>query len=272
MPIYMDVHIIPGVKATGVAEAHQKDLSHQEEYGCKCMTYWIDEQRESIFCLIEAPNKEAVSEMHAKAHGLIPNKVIEVQSSLVESFLGRIYDPEETTISDNGLKVFADPSFRILLCTNVTDLNLLRYKTGIDKANEIINSHNKIIRTNIAQNGGREIECEGSGFLVSFSSAAKAITCAVCIQKDMKEAHGDLLHFRIALNAGEPVDNGNNLFQNTIEFAQCMCSIAGNFQIAIASSVKELVSKDFFRHKEKIFLTFPAHDENLVKSLFDTIM
>ena len=66
MPIYMDVHIVPGVKAKDVAEAHRKDLLHQEEYGCKCMTYWIDEERENIFCLIDAPNKEAVEEMHSK--------------------------------------------------------------------------------------------------------------------------------------------------------------------------------------------------------------
>jgi hypothetical protein len=80
MPIYMDVHIVPGVKARDVAEAHRKDLLHQEEHGCQCMTYWIDEQRESIFCLIEAPEKEAVEEMHRRAHGLIPNKIIEVNN------------------------------------------------------------------------------------------------------------------------------------------------------------------------------------------------
>src|SRR6266576_960316 len=115
MPIYMDVHIVPEVKAQNVAEAHRKDLLLQEEYGCKCMTYWIDEKRESIFCLIEAPNKDAVEEMHGKAHGLIPNKIIEVSSKVVESFLGRIFDPAEAKISDGGLKVFSDPSYRILL-------------------------------------------------------------------------------------------------------------------------------------------------------------
>ena len=50
-------------------------------------------KEENIFCLIEAPEKEAVEEMHRRAHGLIPNKIIEVNSTLVESFLGRIYDP-----------------------------------------------------------------------------------------------------------------------------------------------------------------------------------
>jgi hypothetical protein len=111
----MDVHIVPGATAKDVAEAHRLDLLHQDEHGCKCMTYWIDEERESIFCLIEAPTKGAVEEMHSQAHGLLPNKIMEVNSTLVTSFLGRIYDPEAVEISDDGLKVFSDPSFRILL-------------------------------------------------------------------------------------------------------------------------------------------------------------
>src|ERR1700733_9559112 len=115
MPIFMDVHIVPGVKAKDVAEAHRLDLLHQQEHGCNCMTYWIDEARENIFCLIEAPDKYAVEKMHNDAHGLIPNKIIEVNSNLVETFLGRIYDPSDAQISSDGLKVFTDPSFRILL-------------------------------------------------------------------------------------------------------------------------------------------------------------
>ena len=43
-----------------MAEAHRMDLYYQDDCSCKCMTYWIDEERESVFCLIEAPNKEAV--------------------------------------------------------------------------------------------------------------------------------------------------------------------------------------------------------------------
>ena len=90
--------------------------------------------RETIFCLIEAPNKQAVEEMHCKAHGLIPNKIIEVSNSLVESFLGRIYDPAEAQTSGDGLKIFSDPSFRILLLTKVTDPVLLQHKLGSEKA------------------------------------------------------------------------------------------------------------------------------------------
>jgi hypothetical protein len=138
MPLYMDIHNVPGVKARDVAEAHRKDLLHQNEFGCNCMTYWIDEEREKIFCLIDAVNKDAVKEMHSKAHGLIPNKIIEVSSSLVESFLGRIYDPEDIPTTKDGLKIFSDPSFRTLLIIKMTDHVLLRHQLGVEKTNDLM--------------------------------------------------------------------------------------------------------------------------------------
>jgi AraC-like DNA-binding protein len=271
MPIYMDIHVVPGVKALNVAEAHRKDLLHQEEYGCKCMTYWIDEERENIFCLIEAPDKEAVEQMHDKSHGLAPHKIIEVKSNLVESFLGRIYDPEEVPITENGLKVFNDPSFRILLVTKATDPNLLKHQYGPEKADQLLNSHNSIIRKNISQFEGREAEYEGSGFVISFSSASKAAACALAIQQEMFKTHAGTFTFNMALNGGEPVEKSNQLFGDTIQFAWNMCSIAKDFHIAMASQVRGLVSKDFFHNKKEPVFSWSPPDENLLKALFDIL-
>src|SRR4030095_15659426 len=206
MPIYMDVHIVPGVKAKDVAEAHRKDLLHQHEFGCNCMTYWIDEERETIFCLIDAADKDAVKEMHSKAHGMVPNKIIEVSSSIVESFLGRIYDPEEAKTTADGLKVFSDPSFRILLVTRITDPVLLQHQLGAEKTSELISRHNEIIRKNISQHDGSEAEHGGEGFIVSFASATKAVACALAIQKDMPVPDAAALGVKIGINGGEPIE------------------------------------------------------------------
>ncbi len=271
MPIYMDIHIVPGVKARDVAEAHRKDILAQEEHECKCMTYWIDEERENIFCLIEAPCKDAVEEMHSKAHGLIPNKIIEVNATLVQSFLGRIYDPAETEISDDGLKIFSDPSFRILLVTKITDPVLLQYKFGIEKINELLNRHNNVIRKNLALYGGREAEHRGTGFITSFASASKAVSCALAIQKDLPGMYADITGFRIAINAGEPVTKSDKLFGDTIQLAGYMCTIAKNFRITVASAVKELVSKDHFQNGGNNFFTLSPQDEALLESLFNKL-
>jgi len=271
MPIFMDVNIVPGVKAKDVAEAHRLDLLHQQEHGCNCMTYWIDEARENIFCLIEAPDKYAVEEMHSKAHGLIPNKIIEVNSNLVEAFLGRIYDPTEAQVSNEGLKVFADSSFRILLVTKTTDPVLLKHQFGEEKAGELLSAHTAIIRKNILQHGGREVEHEGSGFVVSFSSASEAVACALSIRKEMPDLVSAQIDLKLAVNAGEPVERSEHLFGETIQFAANMCRIAKEGKVAIASPVKELIADDLFREERKYFMNLLPQDEHLLKLLFSIL-
>ena len=271
MPIYMDLHILPGVKAKDVAEAHKKDLVVQDEHGCKAMTYWIDEKRGNVFCLIEAPSKEAVEEMHGKAHGLVPNRIVEVDPMLVESFLGRISDPEEAETTEEGLKVFSDPSFRILLVTTIDDPVLMQHRLGTEKTKELLGLHNDIIRNELASYGGVEVEHEKPGFIASFLSAGKAVSCALAIREAIATAGLDEVGFRMALNAGEPVTKNEKLFGDTVQFAEQICSIAMSSQIGIASAVKELVSKDYFQNRENGFLNLSPRDETLLGSLFNKL-
>lgn len=268
MPIYMDVHIVPGVKARDVAEAHQFDIMNQKEFACKCMTYWIDEARGNIFCLIEAPSKDAVAEMHGKAHGLIPNKIIEVSPEVVSSFLGRIYDPEEAVTNDEGLKVFTDTSFRVVLAIKICDPVLLQAQHGLDKAHALLNHNNDMIRKQLAKSGGREVEYEGAGFVISFKSASNAVSCALAIQKEMHAYGAGVIGARMAISAGEPVENSNKLFGSTLQLAGYMCAIAAPLQVVIFSAVKELVEKDYFKIKAYHFLLLSPQDEKLLQLLF----
>lgn len=80
MPIYMDIHKgVEGLTAKAVAGAHQKDLEVQERYGVKYMKYWFNEADGTVFCLCEAPNKEAAEAVHREAHGLVADEIIEVK-------------------------------------------------------------------------------------------------------------------------------------------------------------------------------------------------
>jgi hypothetical protein len=80
MPLYMDVHHhVPDLTAEAVAEAHRKDLEIQEKYGVKYLKYWFDEGTGKVFCLAEAPNKEAAIAVHREAHGLVADEITEVE-------------------------------------------------------------------------------------------------------------------------------------------------------------------------------------------------
>ena len=80
MPLYMDIHQhVEGLTAEAVAGAHAADLKTQQKYGVEYLQYWFDEGTGNVFCLIEAPSKEAAITVHREAHGLLADEVIEVQ-------------------------------------------------------------------------------------------------------------------------------------------------------------------------------------------------
>ena len=92
MPIYMDRHYMEGVTRHVLATAHSKDLQTQGKYGVRFITYWFDEVRSTAFCLVDAPNKDAIQRAHDEAHGDVPSEIIEVDPAVVEAFLGRVTD------------------------------------------------------------------------------------------------------------------------------------------------------------------------------------
>ena len=83
MPIYMDIHKgVEGLTAEAVAGAHQKDLEIQGQYGVKYLRYWFNEADGTVFCLCEAPNKEAAETVHREAHDLVADEIVEVKEGM----------------------------------------------------------------------------------------------------------------------------------------------------------------------------------------------
>lgn len=79
MPLYMDIHQkVEGATQEAVAGAHSRDLEIQAKYGVRYQRYWVDETTGTIFCLVEAPDKEAAERVHREAHGLVADQIYEV--------------------------------------------------------------------------------------------------------------------------------------------------------------------------------------------------
>jgi Protein of unknown function (DUF4242) len=80
MPLYLDVHHkIDGLTGSAVEHAHKKDLEVQKKYGVNYLRYWYDEGTGKVFCLVQAPSKEAAEAVHREAHGLVADEIIEVK-------------------------------------------------------------------------------------------------------------------------------------------------------------------------------------------------
>jgi len=76
----MDVHQhVEGLTADAVAGAHARDLEVQGKHGVEYKQYWFDEATGKVFCLVEAPSKEAAIAVHREAHGLVADELTEVR-------------------------------------------------------------------------------------------------------------------------------------------------------------------------------------------------
>jgi hypothetical protein len=80
MALFMDIHKnMKGVTREALEAAHQKDLEIQGKHGVNYMKYWYNESLGSVFCLCEAPNREAAAAVHKEAHGAEADEIIEVK-------------------------------------------------------------------------------------------------------------------------------------------------------------------------------------------------
>ena len=80
MPLYMDTHHkMEGLTAEAVAGAHKRDLEVQGKHGVEYLRYWYNEEAGTVFCLVDAPSKEAAAAVHREAHGLVTDDIVKVK-------------------------------------------------------------------------------------------------------------------------------------------------------------------------------------------------
>lgn len=83
MALFMDIHQhVPGLTKEAVAGAHKKDLEIQSKFGVNYLKYWYDDKNGKIFCLVEAPDREAANAVHRESHGMVADEIIEVQEGM----------------------------------------------------------------------------------------------------------------------------------------------------------------------------------------------
>lgn len=225
MPLFLDLHEMPdGVTSEHVAEMHQADLKIEHKFNCRGLTYWCDEKRQTAFCLIEAPNKQALKDLHARAHGDIPKRIIEVDDTIVESFLGRIEDPEKS--QNTELNIINDPAFRVIMVIETSNyLNRLEGKQFTIFTQKFHNS----VAKRLKKFNGRIVKKNNHNYLVSFKTVTDAVLCAQKIQYQFKyvtpKFDSSNRKLNIAISSGIPVTEKDGLFEDTVTLANRMCDI-----------------------------------------------
>ncbi|RXJ51198.1 nickel-binding protein [Gelidibacter gilvus] len=236
MPLYLDLHELPeGITAAHVAEMHQADLIIEHKFNCRGLTYWCDEKRKTAFCLIDAPNKQALKDLHEHSHGAIPTRIIEVNDTIVESFLGRIEDPEKS--KNISLNIINEPAFRVLMVVKIKEKILTTKKSKTLKA--AVKDYNSAINTLTSEHHGRIVKQEANTYLMSFESVTEAISCGLNIQQSYNAEMTPSLEFKIGISAGIPVTAKEGLFEDTIKTSDYLSDIVKG-DLSITAAVKDL--------------------------------
>jgi len=246
MPTYMDIHDIPGgVTADAVAKAHAHDVAVEGKYGVHYHKYWVNESAGKIFCLCEAPNAEAAMQVHREAHGMVAEKIIQVEPEVADLFLGGSeVNAAGAALLPGGAADVRDPGIRTVLFTDIVNSTSLTQKLGDEMAMEFLRVHDRIVREALAAAKGREVKHTGDGIMASFVSAAAAVRCAMQIQRELarrqRQEQDHHIKVRIGGAAGEPVEQNNDIFGTTVQLAARLCSHAQPDQILVSTAVAEL--------------------------------
>lgn len=251
----MDRHEFSGLTAADAAAAHIKDIEIQGQFGVRFLTYWFDEERQTAFCLADAPNADALEAVHRASHGFMAFQIIEVNAEMVARFMGGIVEhpPGEP---------YVDTAFRTILFTDIEESTSLTQRLGDARAMELLRTHDEIVRRALEGHRGSEVKHTGDGLMAAFPSVVGAIGSAVEVQRRLGGAGASgasgamALRVRIGLAAGEPVTEGSDLFGATVQLAARLCARADPGSILVAGAVHDLaLGKGFeFRSRGKLRL------------------
>lgn len=245
MPLYIDIHELPGITSEVAAAEHIKDIDAQGPFAVDYTGYWLNEATGKLFCMCHAPSADAASEVHRIAHGAAAERIIEVTPELTELFLGPFITDAGGALllaADHGGS--NDPGTRTILFTDIVNSTAMTQHFGDEDAMLFVEAHDAIVRAALKETSGREVKHTGDGIMAVFVSAASAIRCAIDVQKAIAQDALDNpdrpFQVRIGIAAGEPVGRDNDLFGATVQLAARLCAYAEPSQILVSNVVADL--------------------------------
>ena len=245
MPLYLDIHDVSGASFEDLKKAHLADLKVQNQHGVDYRKYWFNEKCGKAFCLVEAPNAAAAEACHREAHGLVAERIIELDPELAEGFLGG------GDINDAGAALVPgtrdgsyDNGVRSVMFTDIVGSTELAQRMGDHVAFELVTQHDLIVRGSVNAGMGRVIKHTGDGIMAVFVSPVQAVKTACRIQAEvtsLARAEGQpRFQVRIGVAAGEPIERDNDFFGSTVNLAARLCNSANPGSVLVTNGVAEL--------------------------------
>jgi len=129
-----------------------------------------------------------------------------------------------------------------VMFTDIVGSTAMTQNHGDEAAQEVVRTHNRIVRAALTTYSGREVKHTGDGIMASFSNTAQGVEAAIYIQRKTYQDNATNpvvpLGIKIGINAGEPIVEDDDLFGTTVQLAARIVDKAGNYQIFVSETVK----------------------------------
>src|SRR4029079_9534141 len=128
-----------------------------------------------------------------------------------------------------------------------------------------LTAYRTLISSLIQRHRGRVVDSPGDNLLAEFASVVDAVRCAVDIQQELKGKNAELpenrqMRFRIGINLGDVIVEGERLYGDGVNIAARVESLAVPGGICISSTVHDHV-------ENKLLLTYENLGEQAVKNI-----
>jgi class 3 adenylate cyclase len=141
-----------------------------------------------------------------------------------------------------------------ILFTDMEGSTALTQRLGDAKARELLRTHEGIVRDALKAHGGSEVKTMGDGFMASFSSATRALECAIAMQRAFaqhNETAEEPIRVRVGLNAGEPIVEEADLFGTAVNLAARIAAKAEGGEVLASDVVRQLVAGKGFLFSDR---------------------
>jgi class 3 adenylate cyclase len=131
----------------------------------------------------------------------------------------------------------------IVFC-DMVDYAGMTERLGDQASRRILLEEHRVVREALVQHNGREIKVQGDGFMIAFGAVARAMRCAVDIQRTL-DAHvtseGERITVHIGIHTGDAVAEDDDYLGHTVIVASRLADAAAPGEILVSSLSEQLV-------------------------------
>ena len=149
-----------------------------------------------------------------------------------------ILDEIEEFLTGTRLGAQPDRALLTVMFTDIVGSTDRAVDLGDRRWRDLLDTHQVVVRRELARHRGNEVNTTGDGFLATFDGPARAISCAVRIREELRQLG---IEIRVGLHTGECELLGDDIGGVAVHIGARVEAKAMPGEVLVSSTVKDLV-------------------------------